>query len=80
MYSPVHSLTSPFSFAIQLADVKSIAGITIIRMLPVLFVTVAAIAYAAYVEGAGAYALRNAIPMLLVIIISAVTLFRGAGQ
>jgi hypothetical protein len=60
--------------------VKSIAGIVFIRMLPVLFVTVAAIAYAAYVERADAYPLRNALPMLAVIIISAVTLFRGAGR
>ena len=49
-------------------------------MLPVLFVTVAAIAYTAYVEGAGAYALRNALPMLAVAIIAAVTLLRGAGR
>jgi hypothetical protein len=60
--------------------VKSVAGIIFIRMLPVLFVTIAAIAYAAYVEGADAYLLRNAIPMLLVIVISALTLYRGRGR
>ena len=49
-------------------------------MLPVLFVAIAAIAYAAYVEGADAYLLRNAIPMLLVIVISALTLYRGRGR
>ena len=49
-------------------------------MLPVLFVTAAAIAYAAYVEGVAAYPLRNAIPMLLVIIISVLTLYRGGGR
>jgi hypothetical protein len=60
--------------------VKSVAGIIFIRMLPVLFVTIAAIAYAAYVEGADTYLLRNAIPMLLVIVISALTLYRGRGR
>jgi hypothetical protein len=60
--------------------VKSVAGIILIRMLPVLFVTIAAIAYAAYVEGTDAYLLRNAIPMLLVIVISALTLYRGRGR
>ncbi len=49
-------------------------------MLPVLFVTFAAIAYAVYVEGAIAYPLRNAGPMLAVIFLSALTLFRGAGR
>ena len=49
-------------------------------MLPVLFVTIAAMAFAAYVVGADAYLLRNAIPMLLVIVISALTVYRGRGR
>jgi len=60
--------------------VKSTAAIIFVRMLPVLFVTFAAIAYATYVEGAAAYPLRNAGPMLAVIVLSALTLFRGAGR
>lgn len=50
------------------------------RLLPVLFVTFAAIAYAFHVEGPDAYALRNAAPMLCVLALAAVTLYRGGGQ
>lgn len=52
-------------------------GIFVIRLLPVLFVASAAIAYVAHVEGADAYAVRNSIPILLVILLAAVTLYKG---
>jgi hypothetical protein len=52
----------------------------LIRMLPVLFVTIAAIAYVVYVEGAAAYPLRNAVPMLAVILLAMLTLYRGDGR
>ena len=55
-------------------------GLFTFRLLPALFVTVAAMAYVAYVEGTDAYVVRNVIPMLVVIILSAVTLYKGGGS
>ena len=55
-------------------------GVAVIRLLPVLFVTAAAMAYVAYVEGAGAYVIRNVTPMLMVIVLSALTLYKGGGS
>ncbi len=49
-------------------------GLISLRLLPVLFVTIAAMAYVAHVEGADAYAVRNVMPMLMVIVLSALTL------
>ena len=51
-----------------------------LRLLPVLFATSAAIFYVGYVEGGDAYAVRNTLPMLLVILLSAITLWKGAGR
>jgi len=50
------------------------------RLSPVLFVTLAAVAYVAHVEGPDAYALRNTAPMLVVVALSAATLVRGGGS
>ncbi len=55
-------------------------GLVSLRLLPVLFVTVAAMAYVAHVEGADAYAVRNVMPMLMVIVLSALTLYIGKGS
>ncbi len=55
-------------------------GLYLIRLLPVLLVTVAAMAYVGHVEGADAYVARNIMPMLIVIVLSAVTLYRGGGS
>lgn len=55
-------------------------GLISLRLLPVLFVTVAAMAYVAHVEGADAYAVRNVMPMLMVIVLSALTLYIGNGS
>ena len=55
-------------------------GLVTLRLLPVLFLTVAAMAYVAYVEGSDAYAIRNVIPMLMVIVLSTLTLFKGGGS
>ncbi len=55
-------------------------GLFTFRLLPALFVTVAAMAYVAYVEGTDAYVVRNVIPMLVVIILSALTLYKGGGS
>ncbi len=55
-------------------------GLYLIRLLPVLLVTVASMAYVGHVEGADAYVARNIMPMLIVIVLSAVTLYRGGGS
>ena len=52
----------------------------LVRLSPVLFVTLGAIAYAFHVEGDGAYAWRNALPMLLAAALAGVTLYRGGGR
>ena len=51
-----------------------------IRLLPVLLVVTAAGAYAASVERGDAYLLRNLLPMLAVVLLSAATLVRGSGR
>ena len=55
-------------------------GLITLRLLPVLFVTVAAMFYVAYVEGPDAYAIRNVMPMMMVIILSILTLHKGEGS
>lgn len=55
-------------------------GLFVIRLLPVLLVTIAAIVYVAHVEGRNAYAFRNIAPILVVITLSAVTLYKGGGS
>lgn len=55
-------------------------GLLVFRLLPVFFVTLAAMAYVAHVEGADAYVIRNVMPMLLVISLSTLTLYKGAGS
>jgi hypothetical protein len=52
----------------------------VIRMLPVLFVVTAAIAYVFYVEGDGAFPLRNTFPMYVVAALAVLTLLRGRGH
>lgn len=54
--------------------------LVIVRLLPIACVTIAAIAYARHVEGPDAYALRNALPMLIVLLLSAWVLIRGKGR
>jgi hypothetical protein len=55
-------------------------GLVAIRLLPVLLVTAAAMAYVAHVEGADTYVIRNVTPMLIVLILSTVTLYKGNGS
>ena len=52
----------------------------LIRLLPVLLVAAAAVAYIADVEGPDAYAIRNAAPVLALVALSAITLYRGNGS
>lgn len=55
-------------------------GLYVIRLLPVLLVTIAAMAYVVHVEGRDAYVTRNITPMLIVIALTAVTLYKGGGS
>ena len=55
-------------------------GLVAFRLIPVLFVTVAAMTYVGYVEGADAYVIRNITPMLMVIVLSILTLTLGGGS
>lgn len=57
-----------------------VSKLIVIRLLPVLLVTASAIAYISHIEGPDAYALRNAVPMIIVLILSAITLYRGSGS
>ena len=54
--------------------------LTTIRLLPVLLIAAAATAYVADVEGPNAYAMRNAGPLMLLVALSALTLYRGDGS
>ncbi len=58
---------------------SQVAKLIIIRLLPVLVIVVAAAIYAASVERADAYLLRNLMPMLAVVVLSIVTLILGKG-
>ncbi len=59
---------------------KSLTSLIVVRLLPVLFVVVAAIAYMFYVEGQDAYAIRNALPVLIVLPLAVLTLRIGEGH
>ena len=59
---------------------RSHAGMVLVRILPVLFIALAAISYAFYVEGADAYAARNALPMLLLVVLAGITVYKGNGR
>lgn len=52
----------------------------LVRLLPVLLGTGAAMFYIAEVQGPQAYVLRNAVPLLLLVALSALTLFKGGGS
>ena len=52
----------------------------LIRLLPALFITAAATAYIMDVEGPDAYAIRNTVPVALLLVLSALTLLRGKGN
>ncbi|MGB5581642.1 MAG: hypothetical protein WBM68_13810 [Woeseia sp.] len=51
-----------------------------VRLLPVAFLTGAAMAYVIYVESDDAYAVRNLVPMLTSLLLAATTLWRGNGS
>jgi hypothetical protein len=51
-----------------------------IRFAPVLLITAAAMAYINDIEGPDAYAVRNAAPIIILIVLSALTLYHGKGS
>jgi hypothetical protein len=54
--------------------------LTLVRLLPVLFLAAAAMAYIADVQGPDGYVLRNAVPLVVLVALSAVTLQLGEGS
>ncbi len=58
----------------------NVSKLILIQLLPVLFITASAIAYVTDVEGPDAYTLRNAAPMIVLVALSALTLYRGGGS
>ncbi len=59
---------------------RQATGVVIIRILPVVLVVIAAISYVYYVEGNGAYFPRNTLPMMMVVVLASLTLFKGRGR
>ena len=59
---------------------KSLRSLIAVRLLPVLFVVAAANAYVLHVEGGGAYAIRNTLPILAVLVLAILTLRNGNGH
>ena len=53
--------------------------IFMVRLSPVLFLAIAAMIYVLKVEAGVAYPFRNLVPMLMVVVLSAITLSRGGG-
>lgn len=56
------------------------SNLTLIRLLPVLLTTLAAFFYVVEVEGPEAYVLRNAVPLVVLVMLSAISLYRGGGS
>ena len=54
--------------------------LALFRLSPVLFIAVGAVFYVYHVEGRDAYAARNALPILVLPILAAITLYRGGGR
>ncbi len=52
----------------------------LIRLLPVVLIVAAAMATIADIEGPDAYVMRNLAPLMLLMVLSAVTLYRGDGS
>jgi hypothetical protein len=61
-------------------DDDGVGALYLIRLLPVVFSAAAAIAYVFHVEGGNAYAIRNTGPIIIVILLALITLWRGSGH
>ena len=59
---------------------RSAVTLIVFRMLPVVFVIVAAIAYVFHVEDDTAYPYRNTLPMVAVTVLALLTLIKGDGR
>jgi len=59
---------------------KSLTSLIVVRLLPVLFVVAAAVAYVLYIEGDGAFATRNTLPLLAIVGLAVLTLRLGKGR
>lgn len=59
---------------------SSRASLIVVRLLPVLFIVAAAIAYVFYIEGDHPYALRNTLPMLALLGLALISLVVGKGH
>ena len=59
---------------------KSLTSLVAARLLPVVFVVAASIAYVVHVEGSDAYAVRNMLPMLIVLALALLALGLGKGR
>lgn len=59
---------------------KSQMSLIGVRLLPVIFVVAAAIAYVLYIEGDHPYVLRNTLPIFAVLLLAGVSLRIGAGH
>jgi len=55
------------------------ASVVAIRLSPVVFIAISAIAYMADVQGPSGYLLRNAIPVVVVVLLAVITLRKGGG-
>ena len=54
--------------------------VTLVRLLPVIFLAMSAMAYVAWVEGRDAYVWRNLLPMFLAVVLAAIALRCGDGR
>lgn len=55
-------------------------GLVAFRLLPVIFVAAASMVYVRYVEGSDAWVPRNILPMLMIVFLAMLTLYRGGGS
>jgi len=55
-------------------------GLVAFRLLPVIFVAAASMVYVRYVEGPDAWVPRNILPMLMIVVLAMLTLYRGGGS
>jgi hypothetical protein len=61
-------------------DDDNVSALYLIRLLPVVFSAAAAIAYVFHVEGGNAYAIRNTGPIIIVVVLALIALWRGSGR
>ena len=55
-------------------------ALTLVRLAPPVLVTLAAAAWFRDVQAGGPYVLRNVMPMLLMLVLASITLWRGGGR